>query len=133
MKNAISINGERLSEDVNSVPLFLFNSRDAAFGELPTSMDTESSNGKEGMVTLLDSIIYDFQWLCFKLWCFSHENKMFFWQETAGEGSEAADAMTGSGDEESGRQLGEVELQCALCMKWFTADTFGIDTAYVFV
>lgn len=67
MKNAISINGERLSEDVNSVPLFLFNSRDAAFGELPTSMDTESSNGKEGMVTLLDSIIYDFQWLCFKL------------------------------------------------------------------
>uniref|UniRef100_A0A3Q3WTN2 B30.2/SPRY domain-containing protein n=1 Tax=Mola mola TaxID=94237 RepID=A0A3Q3WTN2_MOLML len=22
-----------------------------------------------------------------------------------------------------------VELQCALCMKWFTADTFGIDTA----
>lgn len=52
-------------------------------------------------------------------------------QETAGEGSEAADALTGSGDEESGRQLGEVELQCALCMKWFTADTFGIDTAYV--
>uniref|UniRef100_A0A3Q3L4N7 Set1/Ash2 histone methyltransferase complex subunit ASH2 n=1 Tax=Mastacembelus armatus TaxID=205130 RepID=A0A3Q3L4N7_9TELE len=49
--------------------------------------------------------------------------------ETAGEGSEAADALTGSGDEESGRQLGEVELQCALCMKWFTADTFGIDTA----
>uniref|UniRef100_A0A4W6F1D2 Set1/Ash2 histone methyltransferase complex subunit ASH2 n=1 Tax=Lates calcarifer TaxID=8187 RepID=A0A4W6F1D2_LATCA len=71
---------------------------DAAFGELPISMDTESSNGKEGM-------------------------------ETAGEGSEAADALTGSGDEESGRQLGEVELQCALCMKWFTADTFGIDTA----
>ncbi|XP_026152811.1 set1/Ash2 histone methyltransferase complex subunit ASH2 isoform X1 [Mastacembelus armatus] len=71
---------------------------DAAFGELPTALDTESSNGKEGM-------------------------------ETAGEGSEAADALTGSGDEESGRQLGEVELQCALCMKWFTADTFGIDTA----
>uniref|UniRef100_A0A8D3A7G5 Ash2 like, histone lysine methyltransferase complex subunit n=1 Tax=Scophthalmus maximus TaxID=52904 RepID=A0A8D3A7G5_SCOMX len=61
-------------------------------------MDTESSNGKEGM-------------------------------EAAGDGSEAADALTGSGDEESGRQLGEVELQCALCMKWFTADTFGIDTA----
>ncbi|KAI3361889.1 hypothetical protein L3Q82_002212 [Scortum barcoo] len=75
-----------------------FFNRDATFGELPTSMDTESSNGKEGM-------------------------------ETAGEGSEAADALTGSGDEESGRQLGEVELQCALCMKWFTADTFGIDTA----
>ncbi|KAK2818610.1 hypothetical protein Q5P01_024171 [Channa striata] len=71
---------------------------DAPFGDLPTSMDTESSNGKEGT-------------------------------ETAGEGSEAADALTGSGDEESGRQLGEVELQCALCMKWFTADTFGIDTA----
>uniref|UniRef100_A0A3B3Y2J7 Set1/Ash2 histone methyltransferase complex subunit ASH2 n=1 Tax=Poecilia mexicana TaxID=48701 RepID=A0A3B3Y2J7_9TELE len=40
-----------------------------------------------------------------------------------------ADALTGSGDEESGRQLGEVELQCALCMKWFTAETFGIETA----
>ncbi|XP_017287721.2 set1/Ash2 histone methyltransferase complex subunit ASH2 isoform X2 [Kryptolebias marmoratus] len=71
---------------------------ESAFGDLPTSMDTESSNGKEGL-------------------------------EAAGEGSEVADALTGSGDEESGRQLGEVELQCALCMKWFTADTFGIDTA----
>ncbi|XP_047229600.1 set1/Ash2 histone methyltransferase complex subunit ASH2 isoform X1 [Girardinichthys multiradiatus] len=71
---------------------------DSTFGEQPPSMDTESSNGKEGM-------------------------------ETAGDGSEAADALTGSGDEESGRQLGEVELQCALCMKWFTAETFGIETA----
>uniref|UniRef100_A0A4W5MIM5 Ash2 like, histone lysine methyltransferase complex subunit n=1 Tax=Hucho hucho TaxID=62062 RepID=A0A4W5MIM5_9TELE len=41
----------------------------------------------------------------------------------------AADTQTGSGDEESGRHQGEVELQCALCMKWFTADTFSIDTA----
>ncbi|XP_048876494.1 set1/Ash2 histone methyltransferase complex subunit ASH2 isoform X2 [Brienomyrus brachyistius] len=49
--------------------------------------------------------------------------------DPTGEGSEAADTQTGSGDEENGRQLGEVELQCALCMKWFTADTFGIDTA----
>ncbi|XP_076876757.1 set1/Ash2 histone methyltransferase complex subunit ASH2 isoform X2 [Brachyhypopomus gauderio] len=49
--------------------------------------------------------------------------------DTAGDGSEAADTHTGSGDEESGRQLGQVELQCALCMKWFTADQFGIDTA----
>ncbi|KAK7895448.1 hypothetical protein WMY93_020773 [Mugilogobius chulae] len=70
---------------------------DSTFRELPSNMDTESSNGKEGM-------------------------------DTGGEGSEAADTVTGSGDEESGRQLGEVELQCALCMKWFTADTFGIDT-----
>lgn len=52
-------------------------------------------------------------------------------QDTAGDSSEAADAQTGSGDDENGRQLGEVELQCALCMKWFTADTFSIDTAYV--
>ncbi|CAL8385234.1 set1/Ash2 histone methyltransferase complex subunit ASH2 isoform X2 [Gadus morhua] len=71
---------------------------DASFSEVPVSMDTESSNGKEGM-------------------------------DTGGEGSEAADTQTASGDEESGRQLGEVELQCALCMKWFTADTFAIDTA----
>uniref|UniRef100_A0A672NW35 Set1/Ash2 histone methyltransferase complex subunit ASH2-like n=1 Tax=Sinocyclocheilus grahami TaxID=75366 RepID=A0A672NW35_SINGR len=49
--------------------------------------------------------------------------------DTAGDGSEAADAQTGSGDDENSRQLGEVELQCALCMKWFTADTFSIDTA----
>ncbi|TRY88154.1 hypothetical protein DNTS_029456 [Danionella cerebrum] len=48
--------------------------------------------------------------------------------DAPGEGSEAAETQTGSGDEESGRQLGEVELQCALCMKWFTADTFSIDT-----
>uniref|UniRef100_A0A672M2D5 B30.2/SPRY domain-containing protein n=1 Tax=Sinocyclocheilus grahami TaxID=75366 RepID=A0A672M2D5_SINGR len=53
--------------------------------------------------------------------------------DTAGDSSEAADAQTGSGDDENGRQLGEVELQCALCMKWFTADTFSIDTAYVCV
>lgn len=45
------------------------------------------------------------------------------------EGTEGVDMNTGSGDEENGRQLGEIELQCALCMKWFTADTFGIDTA----
>uniref|UniRef100_A0A671Q680 Set1/Ash2 histone methyltransferase complex subunit ASH2 n=1 Tax=Sinocyclocheilus anshuiensis TaxID=1608454 RepID=A0A671Q680_9TELE len=48
--------------------------------------------------------------------------------DTAGDSSEAADAQTGSGDDENGRQLGDVELQCALCMKWFTADTFSIDT-----
>ncbi|XP_013983623.1 LOW QUALITY PROTEIN: set1/Ash2 histone methyltransferase complex subunit ASH2 [Salmo salar] len=49
--------------------------------------------------------------------------------DTGGEGMEAADTQTGSGDEESSRHQGEVELQCALCMKWFTADTFSIDTA----
>ncbi|XP_061886782.1 set1/Ash2 histone methyltransferase complex subunit ASH2 isoform X2 [Entelurus aequoreus] len=70
---------------------------EAAFSELPVSMDTQSSSGKEGL-------------------------------ETAGNASEAADTLTGSGDEESGRQLGEVELQCALCTKWFTADTFAINT-----
>ncbi|XP_028317954.1 set1/Ash2 histone methyltransferase complex subunit ASH2 isoform X2 [Gouania willdenowi] len=72
---------------------------EATFGEAPISMETETSNSKEGM-------------------------------EPSGDGgSEAADALTGSGDEDSGRQLGEVELQCALCTKWFTADTFAIDTA----
>lgn len=49
-----------VKEDVNSAPLFLMTFRDAAFGELPASMDTESSNGKEGMVTMLDIIIHDF-------------------------------------------------------------------------
>ncbi|XP_006860023.1 PREDICTED: set1/Ash2 histone methyltransferase complex subunit ASH2 isoform X2 [Chrysochloris asiatica] len=39
------------------------------------------------------------------------------------------DTQVGSVDEENGRQLGEVELQCGICTKWFTADTFGIDTS----
>lgn len=111
--------------------------RDATFGELPTSMDTESSNGKEGMVTLLNIVLIVFTLdVLFNLGIIYgfipiQTSTFSFWQETVGDGSEAADALTGSGDEESGRQLGEVELQCALCMKWFTADTFGIDTAYV--
>ncbi|KAK7823019.1 hypothetical protein U0070_025836 [Myodes glareolus] len=49
--------------------------------------------------------------------------------EGAGDTSEAMDTQVGSVDEENGRQLGEVELQCGICTKWFTADTFGIDTS----
>lgn len=49
--------------------------------------------------------------------------------EGAGDTSEVMDAQAGSVDEENGRQLGEVELQCGICTKWFTADTFGIDTS----
>uniref|UniRef100_A0A8D2MTM3 Set1/Ash2 histone methyltransferase complex subunit ASH2 n=1 Tax=Zonotrichia albicollis TaxID=44394 RepID=A0A8D2MTM3_ZONAL len=49
-------------------------------------------------------------------------------QDAAGDGAEAMDAQGGSGDEENARQLGEIELQCGICTKWFTADTFGIDT-----
>lgn len=45
--------------------MFLLTFRDATFGELPTSMDTESSNGKEGMVTLLD--FFFFYVVCFIL------------------------------------------------------------------
>uniref|UniRef100_A0A8C3JQH3 ASH2 like, histone lysine methyltransferase complex subunit n=1 Tax=Calidris pygmaea TaxID=425635 RepID=A0A8C3JQH3_9CHAR len=48
--------------------------------------------------------------------------------EAAGDNSEVLDAQAGSVDEENGRQLGEIELQCGICTKWFTADTFGIDT-----
>ncbi|XP_039378724.1 set1/Ash2 histone methyltransferase complex subunit ASH2 isoform X1 [Mauremys reevesii] len=48
--------------------------------------------------------------------------------EGAGDSSEVLDTQTGSVDEENGRQLGEIELQCGICTKWFTADTFGIDT-----
>lgn len=108
-------------------------------------MDTESSNGKEGMVKLWIGNIVVFIFilnffcdtqspqLCYK-WSYTScfYRRFSLSQETTGEGSEAADALTGSGDEESGRQLGDVELQCALCMKWFTADTFGIDTTYVY-
>lgn len=85
-------------------------------------METESSNGKEVMVlSYITAKALFCKFLLLIIWV-----RLF--QEAAGEGSEAADALTGSGDEESGRQLGEVELQCALCMKWFTADTFGIGT-----
>ncbi|XP_014440554.1 set1/Ash2 histone methyltransferase complex subunit ASH2 isoform X2 [Tupaia chinensis] len=49
--------------------------------------------------------------------------------EGAADTSEVTDAQGGSVDEENGRQLGEVELQCGICTKWFTADTFGIDTS----
>ncbi|NXP42308.1 ASH2L methyltransferase, partial [Leiothrix lutea] len=48
--------------------------------------------------------------------------------DAAGDGAEAMDVQGGSGDEENARQLGEIELQCGICTKWFTADTFGIDT-----
>lgn len=52
-------------------------------------------------------------------------------QEGVGDNSEVLDVQTGSVDEENGRQLGEIELQCGICTKWFTAETFGIDTTYV--
>ncbi|XP_054854460.1 set1/Ash2 histone methyltransferase complex subunit ASH2 isoform X1 [Eublepharis macularius] len=48
--------------------------------------------------------------------------------EGVGDNSEVLDTQTGSVDEENGRQLGEIELQCGICTKWFTAETFGIDT-----
>lgn len=51
-------------------------------------------------------------------------------QDAAGDGAEPMDVQGGSGDEENARQLGEIELQCGICTKWFTADTFGIDTTY---
>ncbi|KAE8619499.1 hypothetical protein XENTR_v10009814 [Xenopus tropicalis] len=47
--------------------------------------------------------------------------------DATGDG-DAMDTQTGSVDEENGRQLGDIELQCGICMKWFGADTFGIDT-----
>ncbi|XP_028655647.2 set1/Ash2 histone methyltransferase complex subunit ASH2 isoform X1 [Erpetoichthys calabaricus] len=49
--------------------------------------------------------------------------------DVPGDHSEPIDVQMGSMEEENGRQLGEVELQCGICMKWFTADTFGIDTS----
>lgn len=49
--------------------------------------------------------------------------------EDAGDTLEVIDSQEGSVDEENAQQLGEVELQCGICTKWFTADTFGIDTS----
>uniref|UniRef100_A0A2K6CDB8 ASH2 like, histone lysine methyltransferase complex subunit n=1 Tax=Macaca nemestrina TaxID=9545 RepID=A0A2K6CDB8_MACNE len=59
--------------------------------------------------------------------CF--DSRIALTQEGAGDTSEVMDTQAGSVDEENGRQLGEVELQCGICTKWFTADTFGIDTS----
>ncbi|XP_066236435.1 set1/Ash2 histone methyltransferase complex subunit ASH2 isoform X5 [Saccopteryx leptura] len=75
-------------------------SGDANSVDVSGGLETESSNGKDTLT-----------------------------QEGAGDTSEVMDTQTGSVDEENGRQLGEVELQCGICTKWFTADTFGIDTS----
>ncbi|XP_066091658.1 set1/Ash2 histone methyltransferase complex subunit ASH2 isoform X6 [Saccopteryx bilineata] len=75
-------------------------SGDANSVDVSGGLETESSNGKDTLT-----------------------------QEGAGDTSEVMDTQAGSVDEENGRQLGEVELQCGICTKWFTADTFGIDTS----
>ncbi|XP_034859926.1 set1/Ash2 histone methyltransferase complex subunit ASH2 isoform X3 [Mirounga leonina] len=75
-------------------------SGDANSVDVGGGLETESSNGKDTLT-----------------------------QEGAGDTSEVMDTQAGSVDEENGRQLGEVELQCGICTKWFTADTFGIDTS----
>ncbi|XP_061657453.1 set1/Ash2 histone methyltransferase complex subunit ASH2 isoform X2 [Syngnathoides biaculeatus] len=100
---------------------------DAAFAELPVGgMDAKSSGGKEGLRGKgknLEKAAESFSLVVVvAMTCRAR-------QEAAGDASEAADTLTGSGDEDGGRQLGEVELQCALCSKWFTADAFGISTA----
>ncbi|XP_042200452.1 set1/Ash2 histone methyltransferase complex subunit ASH2 isoform X2 [Callorhinchus milii] len=52
--------------------------------------------------------------------------------EVSGDSTEAMDsvqqAVPTDEAEESVRHLGGVELQCGICMKWFAADTFGLDT-----
>lgn len=52
---------------MHSVDDFLKNNnfRDPSFGELPASMDTESSNGKEGVVTV--SICYCFKFMIYNV------------------------------------------------------------------
>ncbi|XP_041065673.1 set1/Ash2 histone methyltransferase complex subunit ASH2 isoform X3 [Carcharodon carcharias] len=49
--------------------------------------------------------------------------------EASGDSTETTDAQqAGAMEEESVRHLGGVELQCGICVKWFSADTFGLDT-----
>ncbi|XP_067857118.1 set1/Ash2 histone methyltransferase complex subunit ASH2 isoform X3 [Heptranchias perlo] len=49
--------------------------------------------------------------------------------EASGDSTEATDAQqAGVMEDESVRHLGGVELQCGICVKWFSADTFGLDT-----
>ncbi|XP_062069737.1 set1/Ash2 histone methyltransferase complex subunit ASH2 isoform X5 [Lepus europaeus] len=75
-------------------------SGDASLADISGGLETESANGKD------------------TLWA----------QDGAGDTSEVMDVQTGSVDENC-RQLGEVELQCGICTKWFMAETFGIDTS----
>ncbi|XP_060712683.1 set1/Ash2 histone methyltransferase complex subunit ASH2 isoform X2 [Hemiscyllium ocellatum] len=49
--------------------------------------------------------------------------------EAAGESTETTDVQQpGALEEETVRHLGGVELQCGICIKWFSAETFGLDT-----
>lgn len=74
-------------------------SGDASLADISGGLETESANGKDTLA-----------------------------QDGAGDTSEVMDVQAGSVDENC-RQLGEVELQCGICTKWFTAETFGIDTS----
>ncbi|XP_043541241.1 set1/Ash2 histone methyltransferase complex subunit ASH2-like [Chiloscyllium plagiosum] len=52
--------------------------------------------------------------------------------EAAAESTETTDVQQpGALEEETVRHLGGVELQCGICIKWFSAETFGLDTTYV--
>ncbi|XP_048474540.1 set1/Ash2 histone methyltransferase complex subunit ASH2 isoform X2 [Rhincodon typus] len=49
--------------------------------------------------------------------------------EAAGDSTETTDVQQpGALEEETVRHLGGVELQCGICVKWFSAETFGLDT-----
>ncbi|XP_069774043.1 set1/Ash2 histone methyltransferase complex subunit ASH2 isoform X3 [Narcine bancroftii] len=49
--------------------------------------------------------------------------------EVSADNTETTDTQqAGAIEEESVRHLGGVELQCGICVKWFSADTFGLDT-----
>lgn len=45
--------------------------------------------------------------------------------EDTGDNSEMKNTEMTSKDQGNSQQLGKVELQCGLCVKWFTADTFA--------
>lgn len=45
--------------------------------------------------------------------------------EDAGDNSDMKNTQMTSKDQGNRQQLGKVELQCGLCVKWFTADTFA--------
>lgn len=104
-----------------------------------SGLETESSNGKDTLVSISSEAFgrrTRFGFKMFNLFFFfkkvvrPFDSLIALWlQEGTGDTSEVMDTQAGSVDEENGRQLGEVELQCGICTKWFTADTFGIDTS----
>ncbi|XP_043938176.1 set1/Ash2 histone methyltransferase complex subunit ASH2 [Protopterus annectens] len=89
-------------------------------GEItPVSADISGTETENGGAALIDAVAASLESEA------PNEKEVL---EAAGDGTEVMENRT-TVDEENVRQLGDIELQCGICTKWFTADTFGLDTS----